>query len=147
MPQRLCNLYLAAPNILKAEIEKQIEDIEEDLQKPLGNYKHFYMNLLLYFYLILYLIILELFSDKDVSGSKLYGFQTPVKKNSMILKANQCRMSNTETPKSLKTLPNLKVVLEDIMLSPENKNLKDNKEDVDRKGIIYFIEQKFCYKL
>ncbi|XP_012235205.1 origin recognition complex subunit 2 [Linepithema humile] len=104
------------PNLLKAEIEKQIEDIEEDLQKPL-----------------------ELFSDKDVSGSKLYGFQTPVKKNSMILKANQCRMSNTETPKSLKTLPNLKVVLEDILLSPKSKNLEADNKDIDRK-----VSRKRC---
>ncbi|KAL0110283.1 hypothetical protein PUN28_013732 [Cardiocondyla obscurior] len=83
-------------NILKAEIEKQLENITEDVQKPL-----------------------ELFSDKDVCGRKLYGFQTPTKRNSMMLKANQCR--TPETPKCFKTLPVLKIVVEKIMTSPENK--------------------------
>lgn len=93
-------------------------------------------------HLTLYLIISELFSDNDVSGSKIYGFQTPVKKNSMILKANQCRMSNAETPKSLKTLPNLKVVLEDILLSSNSKHSEDSNEDVDRKGRLHILLNK-----
>ncbi|KAL6264099.1 hypothetical protein P5V15_004177 [Pogonomyrmex californicus] len=83
-------------NILTTEIEKQLKDVKEDVQKPL-----------------------ELFSEKDVSGKKLYGFQTPTKRNSMALKASQCQ--TPETPKSLKTLPLLKVVLEKITLNPESQ--------------------------
>ncbi|XP_011335108.1 origin recognition complex subunit 2 isoform X2 [Ooceraea biroi] len=68
----------------------------------------------------------SLFSKKDVSGRKLYGFHTPTKRDSMILKANECRSSSTNfhecvTPRSLKTLPVLKVVLENIKISPEEK--------------------------
>ncbi|XP_071580138.1 origin recognition complex subunit 2 [Temnothorax nylanderi] len=95
----------ARADILKAELEKQLQDVEEDVQKP-----H------------------ELFSEKDVCGRKLYGFQTPTKRNSMILKANQCR--TPETPKSFKTLPVLKIVLEKITSSPESQA---NSEDVDTK--------------
>ncbi|KYM96112.1 Origin recognition complex subunit 2 [Cyphomyrmex costatus] len=86
-------------NVLNAEIEKQLKDIEEDVQKPF-----------------------ELFSEKDVSGKKLYGFQTPTKRNSMMIKANQCR--TPETPKSFKTLPVLKVVLDKILINPENQMVK-----------------------
>ncbi|XP_020292113.1 origin recognition complex subunit 2 [Pseudomyrmex gracilis] len=88
------------PDISKSEVEKKLEGIKEDIQKP-----H------------------ELFSDKDVSGSKLYGFQTP-KKSNMINKANQCRVSpKSDTPKSLKTLSPLRVVLEDIT----KKNIKSSR--------------------
>ncbi|XP_011647253.1 origin recognition complex subunit 2 isoform X1 [Pogonomyrmex barbatus] len=83
-------------NILTTEVEKQLKDVKEDVQKPL-----------------------ELFSEKDVSGKKLYGFQTPTKRNSMALKASQCQ--TPETPKSLKTLPLLKIVLEKITLNPESQ--------------------------
>ncbi|XP_011647254.1 origin recognition complex subunit 2 isoform X2 [Pogonomyrmex barbatus] len=85
-----------SPNILTTEVEKQLKDVKEDVQKPL-----------------------ELFSEKDVSGKKLYGFQTPTKRNSMALKASQCQ--TPETPKSLKTLPLLKIVLEKITLNPESQ--------------------------
>lgn len=95
------------------------------------------MNLLLYVYLILSFNVLELFSEKDVSGRKLYGFQTPTKKNSMMIKANQCR--TPETPKSFKTLPVLKIVLEKIVSSPENQANKD----ADTKGTAYPILKKF----
>ncbi|XP_011694511.1 PREDICTED: origin recognition complex subunit 2 [Wasmannia auropunctata] len=96
-------------NILKAEIEKQLENVEEDIQKPL-----------------------ELFSDKDVSGRKLYGFQTPTKRNSMMIKANQCR--TPETPKSFKTLPVLRIVLEKIVSQTENQaSNKDANIKVSRK--------------
>ncbi|XP_012058884.1 PREDICTED: origin recognition complex subunit 2 [Atta cephalotes] len=86
-------------NILNAEIEEQLKDIEEDVQKPL-----------------------ELFSEKDVSGRKLYGFQTPTKRNSMMIKANQCR--TPETPKSFKTLPILKVILDKVIINPDNQTTK-----------------------
>lgn len=34
----ICHLCFAArTDILKAEIEKQLEDVEQDVQKPLGN--------------------------------------------------------------------------------------------------------------
>lgn len=100
-----------------------------------------FMNLSLYAYLILWFNVLELFSEKDVSGRKLYGFQTPTKRNSMMIKANQCR--TPETPKSFKTLPVLKIVLEKIVSSPENQVNKD----VDTKGTAYPILKKFWYKL
>ncbi|KAG5331482.1 ORC2 protein, partial [Acromyrmex heyeri] len=86
-------------NILNAEIEEQLKDIEEDVQKPL-----------------------ELFSEKDVSGRKLYGFQTPTKRNSMMIKANQCR--TPETPKSFKTLPILKVILDKVIINSDNQIVK-----------------------
>ncbi|XP_011882352.1 PREDICTED: origin recognition complex subunit 2 [Vollenhovia emeryi] len=91
-------------NALNAEVEKQLEDVEEDVQKP-----H------------------ELFSEKDVCGRKLYGFQTPTKRNSMMLKANQCR--TPETPKSLKAFPVLKIVLDKIVkIKPESQaSSKDTK--------------------
>lgn len=75
-----------------------------------------------------------MFSDKDVSGSKLYGFQTP-KKSNMINKANQCRVSpKSESPKSFKTLSTLRVVLEDIT----KKNIRDVKNNGDMpRNIIY----------
>ncbi|GAB1869212.1 Origin recognition complex subunit 2 [Camponotus japonicus] len=96
---------------VETEVEKQLEDIKENVQKPL-----------------------ELFSEKDISGRKLYTFQTPTKKNSMMLKANQCRTS--KTPKSIKTLPTLKIVLEKISVaSLENKNLKSGTEDIKMKII------------
>lgn len=101
------------------------------------------MNLSLYAYLLCYIVfnVLELFSEKDVSGRKLYGFQTPTKRNSMMVKANQCR--TPETPKSLKTLPVLRIVLEKIVSSSENLATK---KDTDNKGIAYPISKKFCYK-
>lgn len=55
----------------------------------------------------------------------------------MILKANQCRTS--ETPKSFKTLPTLKIVLEKISVtSLKNKNLESDTEDIKMKGITFF---------
>ncbi|XP_014469777.1 PREDICTED: origin recognition complex subunit 2 [Dinoponera quadriceps] len=89
-------------NLLKAEIEKELEDIQEDVQKP-----H------------------ELFSEKDVNGRKLYGFQTPVKKNSMILKANQ--YSTPTTPTHLKTMSDLRVVLDDIVIDSKTKKSMKHK--------------------
>ncbi|XP_018371240.1 PREDICTED: origin recognition complex subunit 2 [Trachymyrmex cornetzi] len=94
-------------NILNAEIEEQLKDIKEDVQKPL-----------------------ELFSEKDVSGRKLYGFQTPTKRNSMMIKANQCR--TPETPKSFKTLPILKIVLNKIITNPDDEMVKKDSK-VSRK--------------
>lgn len=96
-----------------------------------------FMNLSLYAYLILWFNVLELFSEKDVSGRKLYGFQTPTKRNSMMIKANQCR--TPETPKSFKTLPVLKIVLEKIVSSSENQANKD----ADTKGTAYPVLKKF----
>ncbi|XP_012534379.2 origin recognition complex subunit 2 [Monomorium pharaonis] len=93
-------------NILKVELEKQLEDVEEDVQKPL-----------------------ELFSNKDVSGRKLYGFQTPTKRNNMMIKANQCR--TPETPKSFKTLPVLKIVLDKIMMRDFQENQVLNNDDIE----------------
>lgn len=50
-----------------------------------------------------------------------------------MLKANQCRTS--KTPKSIKTLPTLKIVLEKISVaSLENKNLKSGTEDIKMKS-------------
>ncbi|XP_032663128.1 origin recognition complex subunit 2 [Odontomachus brunneus] len=85
-------------NTLEAEIEEELKDIQEETQKPL-----------------------ELFSEKDVSGRKLYGFQTPVKKNSMMLKANQCRTPTT--PVHLKTMSELKVVLDKIVIDKKTKKI------------------------
>lgn len=56
-----------------------------------------------------------------MSGRKLYGFQTPVKKNSMILKANQCRTPTT--PVHLKTMSELKVVLDKIVINTKTKTI------------------------
>ncbi|KAL6423821.1 hypothetical protein ACFW04_010343 [Cataglyphis niger] len=101
---------------LETEIEKQLVDIKEDVQKPL-----------------------ELFSEKDISGRKLYTFQTPTKKNSMMLKANQCR--TPETPKSFKTLPTLKIVLERLVeTNSKNKYLKSDPENIK----IKIISRKRC---
>lgn len=55
----------------------------------------------------------------------------------MMLKANQCR--TPETPKSFKTLPVLKIVLEKIVKSPES--CEDNK---DAKGTVYLILRDFA---
>lgn len=104
-------------NALETEIEKQLEDIKEDVQKPL-----------------------ELFSDEDVSGRKLYTFQTPTKRNSMMLKANQCR--TPETPKSFKTLPTLKIVLNKIIENPNNNNLTPKGVPKDIK--IRIVSRKRC---
>lgn len=84
--------------------------------------------------------ILELFSDTDISGRKLYGFQTPVKKNSMMIKANQCR--TPETPKCLRTLPTLKIVLDNIIRNEENEKFHDPDmhKNIDAKSIKYFNE-------
>jgi len=77
-----------------------------------------------------------------VSGRKLYGFQTPMKKNSMMLKANQCR--SLETPKSFKTLPVLKIVLENIKINPKEKGSVI--KDVSKKGIEYiYYKKKYIY--
>ncbi|XP_018351824.1 PREDICTED: origin recognition complex subunit 2 isoform X2 [Trachymyrmex septentrionalis] len=105
MPRDIKNI--AQTNILNAEIEEQLKDIEEDVQKPL-----------------------ELFSEKDVNGRKLYGFQTPTKRNSMMIKANQCR--TPETPKSFKTLPVLKIILDKIVINPDNQMVKKDSK-VSRK--------------
>jgi len=78
--------------------------------------------------------VLELFSEKDVSGKKLYGFQTPTKRNSMMIKANQCR--TPETPKSFRTLPVLKIVLDKIVTNSENQM---SNKDADNKGIAYHL--------
>lgn len=87
-------------------------------------------------YPLKYPFFLELFSEKDISGRKLYTFQTPTKKNSMMLKANQCR--TPETPKSFKTLPTLKIVLEKISVtSLKDKNLESDTEDIKMKSITY----------
>lgn len=56
-----------------------------------------------------------------------------------MLKANQCR--TPETPKSFRTLPILKIVLNKILSSPENNNLKSDKsdtEDVKMKSITFY---------
>ncbi|XP_072742850.1 origin recognition complex subunit 2 [Anoplolepis gracilipes] len=96
---------------LKTEVEKQLEDIKEDVQKPL-----------------------ELFSEKDISGRKLYTFQTPTKRNSMMLKASQCR--TPETPKSFKTLPTLRIVLDRIVTtSPRTRNSESDSENIKIKKI------------
>ncbi|EFN72327.1 Origin recognition complex subunit 2 [Camponotus floridanus] len=106
------SVYFIAPiDTVETEVEKQLEDIKENVQKPL-----------------------ELFSEKDISGRKLYTFQTPTKKNSMMLKANQCRTS--KTPKNTKTLPTLKIVLEKISVaSLKNKNLESGTENIKMKII------------
>lgn len=55
----------------------------------------------------------------------------------MMLKANQCR--TPETPKSFKTLPTLKIVLERVVkTNSKNKNLKSNPENIKIKSIIFF---------
>lgn len=71
-----------------------------------------------------------------MSGRQLYGFQTPMKKNNMMLKANQC--CTPTTPVHLKTMSDLKVVLEKIIIDPKSKKLI-NYKDIDAKGIKYFI--------
>jgi len=98
--------------------------------------------------------LLELFSENDVSGRKLYGFQTSAKRNSMMLKANQCRSLETpksfktlpvlkslETPKSFKTLPVLKIVLENIKINPKEKGSVTNDS---KKGIEYSQNMYIC---
>ncbi|KAF7995731.1 hypothetical protein HCN44_006838 [Aphidius gifuensis] len=62
---------------LKEELENELKNIEEDTQKAS-----------------------ELFLDEeDVSGNKIYGFQTPSKKNAMIQKALLSRTPTTTTTK------------------------------------------------
>ncbi|KAG7190071.1 hypothetical protein KM043_006209 [Ampulex compressa] len=64
---------------LGAETDTEIHLIEEDKLKPT-----------------------ELFSNMDVSGKRLYGFYTPLKKNAMTDKANSCRTSvDLKTPTGL----------------------------------------------
>ncbi|EFN85898.1 origin recognition complex subunit 2 [Harpegnathos saltator] len=101
-------------NVLKSEVETELDDIQEDVQKPF-----------------------ELFSENDVSGRKLYGFQTPIKKNSMILKANQCRIPST--PVHLKTMSDLRIVLDKIVIDPKTTKsikLKDVDIKVNRKRFL-----------
>ncbi|KAK0173106.1 hypothetical protein PV328_006349 [Microctonus aethiopoides] len=87
-------------NIHLRDLEKQLEDIEEEIQKPS-----------------------ELFHDEDISGNRIYGFQTPSKKNAMVQKALSSRTPNTSkiisTPKSIKPL---RIVLEKINTIPDTPN-------------------------
>lgn len=51
----------------------------------------------------------------------------------MMIKANQCR--TPETPKSFKTLPILKVVLDDVLANSNNQMVKK-----DSKGLLFYKE-------
>ncbi|XP_066598711.1 origin recognition complex subunit 2-like isoform X2 [Prorops nasuta] len=85
--QELINNYKdQEENLFMEEIEKELETIDEDIQKPS-----------------------ELFTAKDVSGNKIYSFQTP-RQNRMIEKANSCFIPMIE--KTPEKLPRLKIVLE-----------------------------------
>ncbi|XP_063990360.1 origin recognition complex subunit 2 [Diachasmimorpha longicaudata] len=66
------------PSQRKEELERELETIEEDVQKPK-----------------------ELFDNDDISGTKIYGFQTPSRKNAMAQKALQSRTpARPATPES-----------------------------------------------
>lgn len=49
-----------------------------------------------------------------------------------MLKANQCR--TPETPKSFKTLPVLKIVLDKLVLNPQSQGCQMVNKDADTKG-------------
>ena len=83
-------------------LEQELQDVEANVQKPV-----------------------ELFSNDDVSGKALYGFQTPSKKNAMIQKASLCCTPLTSRKK--KSLDDLKVVLERMSLSQEELSKTDDK--------------------
>ncbi|XP_012283961.1 origin recognition complex subunit 2 isoform X2 [Orussus abietinus] len=72
---------------LTQELQKELEDIDEDVQKPK-----------------------ELFTDNDISGQQLYGFQTPSKKGAMVQKANLCRTPTT--PQVITQFAKLRVIVE-----------------------------------
>ncbi|XP_011303033.1 origin recognition complex subunit 2 [Fopius arisanus] len=90
------------PRALKEELEKELETIEEDVQKPK-----------------------ELFDDEDVSGNKMYGFQTPSRKNGMAQKALQSRTpARSETPRSRAARVLLHKIDDDIVTkSPAAKSI------------------------
>ncbi|XP_043265638.1 origin recognition complex subunit 2 [Colletes gigas] len=98
--------------------KKELENIEESIQKPV-----------------------ELFSDNDVSGEKLYGFQTPsAKKNAMTRKASLCH-----TPVSIKKTEKLvlSVVLDKIQTKPDGSLKIDNKNSCVKTSTIqrrYLLE-------
>lgn len=70
-------------------------------------------------------LYLELFSDDDVSGKTLYGFQTPSKKNAMAQKANLC--CTPLSSRKEKSHKDLKVVIERISLSQGELSKTDGK--------------------
>lgn len=83
---------------MKEELEKELEGVDEEVQKAS-----------------------VLFDDEDISGNKIYGFQTPVKKNAMTQKALQSR--TPRTPSSGKNLMSVRVLAEKIdQLSPTRKS-------------------------
>jgi len=54
-----------------------------------------------------------------------------------MIKANQCR--TPETPKSFKTLPILKVILDKVIINPDNQTTKkDTKGILFHKYILYY---------
>ena len=83
-------------------MEQELQDIEANVQKPV-----------------------ELFSNDDVSGKTLYGFQTPSKKNAMTQKASLC--CTPLSSRKQKSVNNLKLVLERISLSQEDLSKTDDK--------------------
>ncbi|XP_057330504.1 origin recognition complex subunit 2 [Microplitis mediator] len=86
-------------NVLKEELEKELEGVDEEVQKAT-----------------------VLFDDEDISGNKIYGFQTPVKKNAMTQKALQSRTPRTPSS-SGKNLMSVRVLAEKIdQLSPTRKS-------------------------
>ncbi|KAH0560842.1 origin recognition complex subunit 2 [Cotesia glomerata] len=82
-------------NLLPEELEKELAGIDEEVQRST-----------------------ILFDDKDVSGNRIYGFQTPVKKNAMTEKAKQSQTLRTPASVS-KNLMSVRVLAEKIdELSP-----------------------------
>ncbi|XP_015109849.1 origin recognition complex subunit 2 [Diachasma alloeum] len=90
-----------SPSGIKEELEKELETIDEDVQKPK-----------------------ELFDDEDVSGNKMYGFQTPSRRNAMAQKALQSRTPvRSATPKSRA----VRILLDKIDPTTPPKSILSNK--------------------
>nr|XP_034193940.1 origin recognition complex subunit 2 isoform X2 [Osmia lignaria] len=74
---------------LTSKLRNELENVEEIVQKPV-----------------------ELFSNDDVSGKALYGFQTPNKKNAMAHKANLCSTPDSSKEEKLEPI----IILEKLDL-------------------------------
>ncbi|XP_015604152.1 origin recognition complex subunit 2 [Cephus cinctus] len=101
----------ASTDVLETELEKELENVEENVQKPS-----------------------ELFTDEDVSGTRMYQFQTPSKKDAMVQKAISCR--NNITPSTPKFKPKLQIIIE-ATKTPHHIRTKIKKQlaSINRKNI------------
>ncbi|KAK2576437.1 hypothetical protein KPH14_005770 [Odynerus spinipes] len=96
-------------DILQKEIDQQVKDIDKDIQKPI-----------------------ELFSENDVSGKNIYGFETPVKKDGMTRKATlyrtSCSMNKSRISFKTKTNKDTNTKSDNMRASIDRKESFRNRE-------------------